>query len=75
MKAETTLFKCRYLTEELKERTAFLNSRNGGGERVLEDDKRQYKSQLMAATSSLKTDSDFEAETFYRVSHDTAFFV
>jgi hypothetical protein len=71
VKAESTLFKCRYLAEEPKERTAFLSSRNGGGERVLEEDKRQCKSQLMAATPSLKTDAEFEAEIFYRVSFGT----
>lgn len=68
VKAETTLFKCRYLAEEPKERTAFLSLRNGGGQRVLEEDKRQCKSQLMAATPSLKTDAEFDAEVFYRVS-------
>lgn len=62
------LFRCRYAEEDPKDRTAFLSSRNGGGERVEEEDKRMFKAQLMAATPSLKTDEEFNAEVFYRVS-------
>lgn len=62
------LFRCRYSEEDPKDRTAFLQSRNGGGERVEEEDKRMFKAQLMAATPSLKTDEEFNAEVFYRVS-------
>lgn len=67
VKAETTLFRCRYSQEDPKDRAAFLNSRDGGGERVENDDKNMYKAQLMAATPSLKSDADFEAEIFYKV--------
>lgn len=67
VKAETTLFKCRWRAASQQERTAFLNARNFGGDLVLEEDKKMYMKQLMAATPSIKSETDFGAESFYKV--------
>lgn len=67
VKAETALFRVRYNDEDAKDRQAFLSSQRFGGERVSDEDKNILKPQLMAATPNLKSDAEFEAETFYRV--------
>jgi DNA primase large subunit len=69
VKAETMLFRVRYSNEDPKERQGFINSLPFGGDRVSDGDKIQLKTPLMAATPSLRSDADFEAEVFYRVSH------
>ncbi len=67
VKAETDLFRVRYYEDRPDERAAFLASKRFGGESISDDEKMQYKQQLMATTYSIRTEDDFIKEIFYRV--------
>ncbi|KAK0459647.1 eukaryotic and archaeal DNA primase, large subunit-domain-containing protein [Desarmillaria tabescens] len=71
VKAESTLFKIRYETDDSKERRNFLNSRDFRWIAVDDSEKAMYREQLKAAYQGLKSESDrqsaFAADTFYKV--------
>lgn len=67
VKAETTLFRVRYISESPQARQAFLSSQRFGGERVSEEDKSNLKERLMAASPWIRGDKEWSDEAFYRV--------
>lgn len=67
VKAETDLFRVRFYEDRPDERAAFLASKRFGGEPISNDEKMQYKQQLMATTYAIRTEDDFVKEIFYRV--------
>ncbi|GAW08411.1 dna primase large subunit [Lentinula edodes] len=72
IRAETTLFRIRFETDDSNERRAFLDSKDFNWISVGAEEKERYKEQLKHFISS-KTDLDgaFQSEAFYKVKWTT----
>ncbi|KAF8212305.1 eukaryotic and archaeal DNA primase, large subunit-domain-containing protein [Mycena galopus ATCC 62051] len=64
VKAETTLFKMRYETDESKERESFLNTRDFNWVGVDKAEKDRFREQLISYQGRAET---FEADKYYKV--------
>ncbi|KAJ4001338.1 eukaryotic and archaeal DNA primase, large subunit-domain-containing protein [Lentinula boryana] len=72
MKAETTLFKIRFESDDSNERRAFLNSKDFNWISVSKDEKDEYKGQLQHFISAkVDLDTAFNNEAFYKVKWTT----
>ncbi|KAJ7285907.1 eukaryotic and archaeal DNA primase, large subunit-domain-containing protein [Mycena rebaudengoi] len=71
VKAETTLFRVRYETDDSKERELFLASRDFNWIAVDRDEKEKYKTELLASYQGSKVERErleaFEADRYYKV--------
>ncbi|TFK55004.1 DNA primase large subunit [Heliocybe sulcata] len=70
VKAEMTLFRVRWDTDDTGERNAFLKSRSFGWEEVGAKEKEMYKEELMAVPSSIKQSelrSQSDSGQYYKV--------
>ncbi|KAK7043599.1 DNA primase subunit pri2 [Paramarasmius palmivorus] len=73
IKAELTLFKIRFETDDFNERKQFLNSRGFGSTEVDTKEKDMHKANLKACyhyhtfRSEIERDAAFDRETFYKV--------
>ncbi|KDQ60698.1 hypothetical protein JAAARDRAFT_151308 [Jaapia argillacea MUCL 33604] len=66
VKAEITLFRVRYESDDTKEREEFLSSRDFDWIAVDKDEKEKFRRELLAASPNLKAEL-FEKEKFYKV--------
>ncbi|KAJ3984468.1 eukaryotic and archaeal DNA primase, large subunit-domain-containing protein [Lentinula detonsa] len=72
MKAETTLFKIRFESDDSNERRAFLNSKDFNWISVSKNEKDEYKGQLQHFISAkVDLDTAFNNEAFYKVKWTT----
>ncbi|KAJ6630728.1 eukaryotic and archaeal DNA primase, large subunit-domain-containing protein [Mycena sp. CBHHK59/15] len=71
VKAETTLFRVRYETDDSKEREVFLKSRDFNWVTVDRTEKEKYKQELLASYQGPKLERErveaFEADSYYKV--------
>ncbi|KAF9069919.1 DNA primase large subunit [Rhodocollybia butyracea] len=71
VKAEGTLFRIRYETDDSKERAAFLSSKDFNWISVDADEKEKYEAQLSHFVSNKTDPNAFKNETFYKVRWST----
>ncbi|PCH38083.1 DNA primase large subunit [Wolfiporia cocos MD-104 SS10] len=67
VKAETTLFRVRYDSDVHSEREAFLNSRDFDWIPVSDEERKQYETELAAASPTSSKETSTRAERYYKV--------
>ncbi|KAF9005580.1 eukaryotic and archaeal DNA primase, large subunit-domain-containing protein [Cyathus striatus] len=71
VKAESTLFRVRYETDDYREREQFLNSRDFNWIPVTDSEKQEYRKELFSCYPGAKVESErekaFSRETYYKV--------